>query len=240
MNLTLNFIFLEASTSQTSSREKIRGSPRFPHRIVPANSLGTISPSSAGGTTRPHRWHSMEDAWMPKVAGTPRGSSSPNYDVWATQEVGIPLSELGNTSRGKRPPDYQALALSLTIPADSNVSPDDGRLGTDLRKLFRENDTSEVASPMDPEPRIARTTSSISSSPTALRISNVIAELNKTNRSVVTACTQESGLGVSNEEFVRSQSPRVLVTNLDSPICETMEVVESEVSSFEDQGPTAV
>lgn len=228
----------EASTSQTSSREKIRGSPRFPHRIVPANSLGTIAPSSPGGT-RPHRWHSMEDAWKPKVLGTPRGSSSPNCDVWATQEFGIPLSELGTTSRGRRPPDYQALALSLTITADSNVSPDDGRFGSDLRKLFRENDSSEVISPMDPEPRITRTTSS-TSSPTALRISNVIAELNKTNGSVVAVCAQESGLGVSNEEIVRSLSPRVLVTDLDSLICETVEGLESEVSSSEDKGPTAV
>ncbi|XP_033225853.1 gamma-aminobutyric acid type B receptor subunit 2 [Belonocnema kinseyi] len=227
----------QASTSQTSSRDKIRGSPRFPHRILPANSLGTITPSSPGGT-RPHRWHSMEDAWKPKVLGTPRGSPSSNSDVWATQEFGIPLSELGTTSRGRRPPDYQALALSLTIPADSNVSPDDARLGSDIRKLFRENDSSEVVSPMDTDPRITRTTSS-TSSPTALRISSVIAELSKTNGSVVAVCAQESGLGVSNEEIVRSLSPRVLVTDLNSPIYETADGLESKVSSSEDKGPTS-
>ena len=233
--------FAEASTSQTSSREKIRGSPRFPHRIVPANSLGTISPSSADGSSRPHRWHSMEDAWKPKVSGTPRRSCSPNCDVWATQEVGIPLSELGNTLRGRRPPDYQALALSLTIPADSNISPDDGRLGSDLRKLFKESDTSGVVTPVDSEPRITKTTtSSTTTSPTALRISNAIAQLSRNNGSLVTLYAQENSLGVSNEDCARSQSPKVLVTTLDSPICETAEIVESELSFAEDQGPTAV
>ncbi|XP_051153184.1 uncharacterized protein LOC127276638 isoform X2 [Leptopilina boulardi] len=244
----VNFILPSHSSANnsSSSREKIRGSPRFPHRIVPANSLGTISSFSTIGISRPHRWHSMEDAWKPKFTGTPRGSCHQNSDVWATQEVGIPLSELGNTFRGRRPPDYQS--LNLTIPADSDVSPDDVRLGSDLRKLFQEkDDVSELSSPIDLEQRNNLT---IITSPTALRISNVIAELSRTNGSIVTVTSsssssscccsssaQENGLGVSNEECTVSQSSRqILRTNLDSQIYETVDLS----SSFDDHGPTAV
>ena len=128
----------EETSSSTSSREKIRGSPRFPHRIMPANSLGAIASGQLNTAGTPHRWHSMEDSWKPRMQTTPRGSScSPNFDVWAAQEIGIPLSELVGTSHGKRAPtsDLQ----SLTIRADSDISPDDSKLGSDLRKLFREN-----------------------------------------------------------------------------------------------------
>lgn len=104
---------------------------------MPANSLGTIGPIlgqlSAVGT--PQRWHSMEDSWKPRVQ-TPVTRASPNFDVWATQEVGIPLSELGRTGRGRRAPDPLS---SLVLRADLDLSPDDSRLGSDLRKLFREN-----------------------------------------------------------------------------------------------------
>lgn len=165
----------------------------------------------------------MEDAWKPKFTGTPRGSCIQNSDVWATQEVGIPLNELGNTLRGRRPPDYHSLALNLTIPADVDISPDDGKL--DLRKLFEENDVSEVSSPVDLEEKINRTICPTTTSPTALRISNVIAELSRTNGSVVTVSAKESGLDVGNQDI---------------HICETANLVECKVSSLEDQGPTAV
>jgi hypothetical protein len=128
-----------------SFRERAKGSPRFPHRIVPTCSLNALedrrkSSSSPAGTSSysvnpsggnpsyPPRHHlhiskqtvgghshmggkcrSLEDAtstgvWSSSAAGVstwkPRASSySPNCDVWATAEFGIPLSELGNSGR---------------------------------------------------------------------------------------------------------------------------------------------
>ncbi|XP_031781803.1 gamma-aminobutyric acid type B receptor subunit 2 isoform X2 [Nasonia vitripennis] len=61
--------------SSSSSREKIRGSPRFPHRIMPANSLGTIGPSQLSALGTPHRWHSMEDSWKPRLQPSSRDLS---------------------------------------------------------------------------------------------------------------------------------------------------------------------
>ncbi|XP_046738327.1 uncharacterized protein LOC124406781 isoform X2 [Diprion similis] len=139
-----------SSASQSSSREKIRGSPRFPHRIVPANSLGTISTL---GPDQPHRWRSMEvAATSPKPTQIPRGVSlSPNCDVWATSEVGIPLSELANSARGRKPPE----TLPLTIPAVSDVSPDSW-LGSDLRMLFSEQSPVDCLVNDDVSPEIER------------------------------------------------------------------------------------
>ncbi|KAJ4447108.1 hypothetical protein ANN_09108 [Periplaneta americana] len=132
-----------------SFRERAKGSPRFPHKIVPTCSLNALedrrrSSSSAGAasysanpsgsnpaylarrqssqhhlhvSTRTVGYHghmgkcrSLEDAtstgagpsgvsagagnWKPRAA-----SYSPNCDVWATAEFGIPLSELGNSGR---------------------------------------------------------------------------------------------------------------------------------------------
>ncbi|KDR18733.1 Gamma-aminobutyric acid type B receptor subunit 2 [Zootermopsis nevadensis] len=133
-----------------SFRERAKGSPRFPHRIVPTCSLNALedrrrSSSSAGAASyganpsgsnpsylarcqsSQHHLHvsaqtvgghghmggkcrSLEDAtstgaglssttgggsnWKPRAA-----SYSPNCDVWATAEFGIPLSELGNSGR---------------------------------------------------------------------------------------------------------------------------------------------
>lgn len=107
----------------------------------------------------------MEDATKPKTAQTSRGLCSPNFDVWATSEVGVPFSELANTVRGRRPPD----SLALTITVDSTASPVDARLGNDLRKLFRENDGQEPISPAECE---LKTTRSSSSSSSSLRIIN--------------------------------------------------------------------
>ncbi|XP_066594696.1 LOW QUALITY PROTEIN: uncharacterized protein GABA-B-R3 [Prorops nasuta] len=115
----VNFSLPPQAGNQGSSREKIKGSPRFPHRIVPANSLGALSLGASA--SRPHRWHSMEDASRPKTMITPRGSTcSPSSDVWATHEVGIPLSELANSVRGQKPPEI----LPLTITANSEYYPD--------------------------------------------------------------------------------------------------------------------
>ncbi|PSN53730.1 hypothetical protein C0J52_02179 [Blattella germanica] len=134
-----------------SFRERAKGSPRFPHKIVPTCSLNALedrrrSSSPAGVTSYSanpsgsnlsylarrqsshHHLHvssrlhghlggkcrSLEDATSihkgagPSVVGCnahnwkPRAASySPNCDVWATAEFGIPLSELGNSSRYK-------------------------------------------------------------------------------------------------------------------------------------------
>ncbi|XP_046416567.1 gamma-aminobutyric acid type B receptor subunit 2 isoform X1 [Neodiprion fabricii] len=137
-----------SSASQSSSREKIRGSPRFPHRIVPANSLGTISTLSPD---QPQRWRSMEvAATSPKPTQIPRGVSlSPNCDVWATSEVGIPLSELANSARGRKPPE----TLPLTIPAVSDASPNSW-LGSDLRMLFGEQSPGDCHRNDDVSPEI--------------------------------------------------------------------------------------
>lgn len=142
--------------SQSLSRERIRGSPRFPHRIMPANSLGTIASGTNG--PKPHRWHSMEDASRSKVSPSTShiGMGTNTYDVWATHEVGIPLSELANSVRGQR----QAEPQVLTIPADSNVMPDDALSSSDLRKLFGENNLTldDVTFSQDIELKIITTT----------------------------------------------------------------------------------
>lgn len=133
-----------------SFRERAKGSPRFPHKIVPTCSLNALedrrrSSSSTGAASYSanpsgsnpsylarrqssqhhlHVWkqtagchshlggkcRSLEDAtstgagpssassgvsnWKPRAA-----SYSPNCDVWATAEFGIPLSELANSGR---------------------------------------------------------------------------------------------------------------------------------------------
>lgn len=133
-----------------SFRERAKGSPRFPHKIVPTCSLNALedrrrSSSSTGAASysanpsgsnpsylarhqssqrhlhvstqtvggRSHmggKCRSLEDAtstgagpsnasagvsnWKPRAA-----SYSPNCDVWATAEFGIPLSELGTSGR---------------------------------------------------------------------------------------------------------------------------------------------
>lgn len=57
----------------------------------------------------------------PKPVQIPRGASlSPNCDVWATSEVGIPLTELANSARGKK----QSETFPLTIPAISDLTND--------------------------------------------------------------------------------------------------------------------
>lgn len=129
----------EANAGQGSSREKIRGSPRFPHRIVPANSMSALSPGSISAAHQ--KWHSMEDASKRKLVNfNKRGfSNAPIDDVWATRETGIPLSELSNSAWGRWPADNRGITTILT--GDPNLSPDDVLLGSDLQKLFRENST---------------------------------------------------------------------------------------------------
>ncbi|XP_053978234.1 uncharacterized protein LOC128876138 [Hylaeus volcanicus] len=167
----------KASTSQTSSREKIRGSPRFPHRIVPANSLNAIAPGSS--ISQSHRWHSMEDARKTKVAQLPRGSScSPSCDVWATREVGIPLSELGNSVRRKKSPE----SLALPTTTESDTCPDDPRLDNDSKEACAEDDVHGRPGLAESELKTTRRASSPSSSPTNARISNCANDASSSGR----------------------------------------------------------
>ncbi|KAL6438373.1 hypothetical protein ACFW04_004488 [Cataglyphis niger] len=194
----------QTSTSQSSSREKIRGSPRFPHRIVPANSLSAIAQGTS--VSRPHRWHSMEDATKPKTAQTTsHGSCSPNFDVWATSEVGVPFSELANTVRGRKPPD----SLTLTITVDSTASPVDTRLGNDLKKLFRENDGQESVNPAEYE---LKTTRSSSSSSSSLRIISGINDVSLKN-DFTSEVQQDTVSNFCQETKSRPSSPVISVVD---------------------------
>ncbi|KAI4501485.1 hypothetical protein M0802_003362 [Mischocyttarus mexicanus] len=209
------------NSNQGSSREKIRGSPRFPHRIVPANSLSTIAPGLSA--IRPHRWHSMEDARRPKTTSTPRGSScSPLCDVWATHEVGIPLSELGKSIRGRKPPE----SLALTIKADSNISPDDVKLGNDLKRLFRESDVSSDVSPIETE---------LSSTPTNLKLPSTINDVvikNGSHSGSTTLTVVLTDTLQQEQECSQPTSPKILIAKLDEDILKD--------PSSNDQGPTTV
>ncbi|KYM91462.1 Gamma-aminobutyric acid type B receptor subunit 2 [Atta colombica] len=219
----------QTSTSQSSSREKIRGSPRFPHRIIPANSLSAIAQGTS--VTRPHRWHSMDDATKPKVTQTTtRGSCSPNSDVWTASEIKVSFSE-ANTVRVKKPPD----SLVLTIPVDSKMSPIDTRLGSDLRKLFRENDSEEAVSPAEHE---LKTMQSSSSSSSSMKIIGDSASLKndstpETRHDIVPNFRQESK--------PRPTSPVISIIDMDNPEEESNTDVDSNVStSCEEKRSTPV
>ncbi|KZC14670.1 PREDICTED: uncharacterized protein LOC107192774 [Dufourea novaeangliae] len=239
----------KASTSQSSSREKIRGSPRFPHRIVPANSLNAIA--SGSSIAKSQRWHSMEDARKTKAAQVPRGSScTPSYDVWATRELGIPLSELGNGSRGKKPPE----SLALPIAAESTAIPDDASLGNDSKKLFKGYDILGTDDPTVTDPRFAgqasfSSTSPSPSSPSNARVSegmNIVVLSSPKTESHSESVTDVAQLDTSTN-FVREpdrsrlpsprpSSPIVLVTNSDG-----LEQPDNCVNaSSKDEGSTAV
>lgn len=203
----LNFVIdqnAERGASTSSSREKIRGSPRFPHRIVPAASLSTIVPG-VNPPPHAHRWHSMEIASKPRII-TPRGSScSAGADVAAA----IPLTELARSARrgSNKPPD----TLPLAIPIDySGISPDD-RLAKDLRKLFREEcNLEDFTSPIDTDGKYVRSGSS-SSSTVSLRAVQ--------SQRIVVGCQDIPAI----HESARPQSPKVIISNIDSPISEFAE-----------------
>ncbi|XP_076226557.1 gamma-aminobutyric acid type B receptor subunit 3 isoform X3 [Nomia melanderi] len=212
----------KASTSQTSSREKIRGSPRFPHRIVPANSLNAIA--SGSSISKSQRWHSMEDARRTKAPQGLRGlTCSPSYDVWATREVGIPLSELGNTARGKKPPE----SLGLPSTAESKAGPDDTRLGNDSSTLFRGNDSPGTASPAELEMKSTRQASPASSSPANVRTSDdtngaTPSKIESRPKPVTGTVQLDASTNFTREPEhsrvpSRPSSPIVHVANLDEP-----------------------
>lgn len=183
------FSFAEASTSQTSSREKIRGSPRFPHRIVPANSLNAIAPGSS--ISRSQRWHSMEDARKTRVAAQlPRGSScSPSCDVWSTREAAT---------------------------AESDTRPDDS---SSRERSEEENDHhEEILSPTDSELKTARSSSSASSSPINIGTSNDESSSGNNSRSEsATGVTQPDTSTNFPRERSRSSSPLATTPETDLP-----------------------
>lgn len=148
----------------------------------------------------------MEDATKPKTAQTTsHGSCSPNFDVWATSEVGVPFSELANTVRGRKPPD----SLTLTITVDSTASPVDTRLGNDLKKLFRENDGQESVSPAEYE---LKTTRSSSSSSSSLRIISGINDVSLKN-DFTSEIQQDTVSNFCQETKSRPSSPVISVVD---------------------------
>ncbi|XP_014468350.1 PREDICTED: uncharacterized protein LOC106741151 [Dinoponera quadriceps] len=210
----------QASTSQSSSREKIRGSPRFPHRIIPVNSLSAITQGTS--VPRPHRWHSMEDATKSKSQIPFRSSRSPNFDVWATSEVGVPFSELANAARGRKPPD----SLPLTT---SEMSPVDTRLGSDLRKLFKETDSQEQASPVEYEQKTVRSSSSSSLS---LKAAGVASNSAPSKNDSTSEAPHDAGSNSCQEPELRPSSPKLSVIDADNPGEESSSDVENHIGAF--------
>lgn len=209
------------STSQSSSREKIRGSPRFPHRIIPANSLSAIAQGTS--VTRPHRWHSMDDATKGKTTQTTsHDSCSPNSDVWTTSEIKVPFSESADTVRAK-PPD----SLALTVAVDSKMSPVDTRLGSDLRKLFRENDSEETVSPAEHELKMTRSSSSSSSSPKV--IGAISHSVSQKNDSILPETRHDTVSNFHQESRPRPTSPVISV--IENPGTESNTDVDSHVGT---------
>lgn len=150
----------------------------------------------------------MEDATKPKTTQmTSRGSCNPNFDVWATSEVGVPFSELANTARGRKPPDI----LPLTITVDSDMSPIDARLGSDLRKLFKENDSQEAVSPVEYELKTIRSSSSSSSSLKVIVVTNDLT----TKSDSISQIRQDADSNFCQEPKLRSLSPVVSVIDVD-------------------------
>lgn len=140
-----------------------------------ANSLSAIAPGSMRAAHQ--RWHSMEDASRQKIVSYPhRGSScNPICDLWAVHGKGIPLSELPNFGRGRRAPETTSVASAIVSP-DRDVSPDDALLGSDLRKLFRENsstfgDTLDNVESLDNDSRKYNIVPSPCTSPTKFPLS---------------------------------------------------------------------
>ncbi|XP_061930542.1 uncharacterized protein LOC108000878 isoform X3 [Apis cerana] len=223
----------KASSSQTSSREKIRGSPRFPHRIVPTNSLNTIA--SGSSISKSHRWHSMEDARKSKtVSQLPRGSScSPSCDVWATREFGIPLSELGTTVRGKKVGE----SLALTIMAESNVNPDDANLANHP-KLFKEGDVH--VTPFESDVKIAPSVSSSSSSSSSsashtrtLSVTNdASSSRNEPSSQSARLINAGANFEIEKSDCSRPSSPIDRVIDLNPP-----EEMDNHTKSYENQLP---
>lgn len=180
---------------------------------------------------RPHRWHSMDDAMKPKTTQTTsRGSCSPNSEVWATSEIKVPFRELTNAIRVKKPPD----SLALTVTVDSKMSPIDTRLGSDLRKLFRENDSEEAVSSAEQE---LKTTSSSSSSSLKIVATNDSVLLKddstpETRHDIISNFHQEPR--------PRPTSPVISVVDMDNPGEESKADVAHVGTSCEEKRPTPI
>lgn len=178
----------------------------------------------------------MEDATKPKTTQvTSRGSCSPNSDVWAISKVGIPFTELANTVRDRKPPD----SLPLTITVDSKMSPVDTRLGSDLRKLFGENDSQEAASPAEYE---LKTTRSSSSSSSSLKVIGVVSDSVSTSKNDSNPeARRDADSNFHQEPKPRPSSPVVLVIDVDNAEEESSTDVDGHVdTSRVEKRPTPV
>lgn len=162
----------------------------------------------------------MEDARRTKAPQGLRGlTCSPSYDVWATREVGIPLSELGNTARGKKTPE----SLALPSTAESKADPDDARAGNDPSKLFKGNDSSEIASPAELEMKSSRHASP--ASPANVGTSDdtdgaTSSKIESRTKPVVGAVQLDASTNFESECSQvpsRPSSPVIHVTNSDEP-----------------------
>lgn len=166
----------------------------------------------------------MEDATKSKTTQiTSRRSYSPNSDVWATSEVGVPFSELANTVRGRKPPD----SLALTITVDSKMSPIDTRLGSDLRKLFKEND-----SPAEYEQKMTQSSSSSSSS---LKIISAIPSDSASLKNDPTLETRHDTVSNFQESKSRPLSPVISVVDMDNPGEESNTDADSQVGTSSEE-----
>jgi len=173
----------------------------------------------------------MDDATKSKtIQTTSRGSCSPNSDVW-TSEIRDPFSELTNTIRIKKPPD----SLALTIDVDSKMSPVDTRLGSDLRKLFRENDSEETISPVENE---LKTTRSSLSSSSSLKINDVTNDSIPLKNDSTPETRHDTVSNFHQELRPRPVSPVISVIDMDKEE-ESNADVDSH-ASCEEKRPTSI
>lgn len=176
----------------------------------------------------------MDDATKPKVTQTTsRDSSSSNSDVWIS-EIKVPFNKLATTVRVKKPPD----SLALTVAIDSKMSPVDARLGSDLRKLFRENDSEETVTPAEQELKTTRSSSSSSSSP---KIIDATSDSVSLKNDSTPETRHDTVSNFHQESRPRPTSPVISVVDTDNPGEELNANVDSHVgTSCEEKRPTSV
>lgn len=118
------------------------------------------------------------------------------------------------------------------------MSPVDTRLGSDLRKLFRENDSQELVSPAEYEPKTAQSSSSSSLSQKAIGVANNSVLLKNDSTSET---RHDAGSNFSQEPKPRPSSPVVSVIDADNPGEESNSDVDNHVGApCVERRPTAV
>lgn len=117
------------------------------------------------------------------------------------------------------------------------MSPVDTRLGSDLRKLFREND-SEEASPAEYELKTTQSSSSSSSSP---KIIDAISHSVPLKNDSTPETRYDTVSNFHQESRLRPTSPVISVVDMDNPEGESNADVDSHVgTSCEEKRPTSV